>query len=386
MFMLCAVAAFSAALSGACAQSSAEQELPRFSATPTPSVYSAQYSMDALSIRSVTIWDDSSSAIVYYPFFSIPAVDDIILNRILAGMQIPSRSVDAAPAFNPTESAAAKAIEFNLRFEGNPEGKLIVNLTFFERSGYSDDTQFLPFRTVRLDLSAGILISDSQQEAAQPIEPQTAATIAPTAEPRASGANVAITFDDGPSIYTSSLLGVLRANGARATFCVLGNRVSKNKKVVKQAVDQGCEVIGHSWDHASLIKLSEGEIYDELLKTRNAIESVTGVRTRLYRPPYGSTNELVRSVSKNLDMSMVLWSIDTEDWLYKDSDRLYNYILDNVKDGAIILCHDIHQSTVEAMKRIIPELVRRGYNLITISELMDFDNAEPVAGKVYYRK
>jgi peptidoglycan/xylan/chitin deacetylase (PgdA/CDA1 family) len=193
----------------------------------------------------------------------------------------------------------------------------------------------------------------------------------------------ALTFDDGPSKYTPQILDILERNNARATFCVVGNLLGARKDIVARAVSLGCEVIGHSWDHKNLTELTEDEIKAQLLDTASAVEAVTGVRTSIYRPPYGAVNDKLKEVSRELGFALINWSVDPEDWKCRDAVLVHDSIMARVKDKAIVLSHDLYASTAQAMERVIPELLTRGYRLVTVSELLSFthDSLEP--GWVY---
>jgi len=195
---------------------------------------------------------------------------------------------------------------------------------------------------------------------------------------------IALTFDDGPSKYTEQILAALNENGGRATFCVVGNRVGNFEDVLTQIKGQGSQIIGHSWDHKQLTKLTEAEIRKELQKTNTSIYDAAGVEPKMYRPPYGAANDVVKSISKELGMSLINWSVDTEDWKSKNADAVYKSIMKDAKDGSIILCHDLYESTAKAMKRVIPELVKQGYQLVTVEELLSASGKEIEPGKVYF--
>ncbi|MDR1619248.1 MAG: polysaccharide deacetylase family protein [Clostridiales bacterium] len=194
---------------------------------------------------------------------------------------------------------------------------------------------------------------------------------------------IALTFDDGPADYTLELLAILNDNGAKATFCMVGNRMANWKDTLRAVVAQGSEIIGHSWDHKKLTGLSTEQISQELTATNDAIFDATGMRPRFFRPPYGAVNDDVQATAGELGLSMVNWTIDTEDWKTRDADATYNAIMSGVGDKSIILCHDIHAQTIESMRRVIPALVDAGYQLVTISELFDACGVTPVAGKLY---
>ena len=194
---------------------------------------------------------------------------------------------------------------------------------------------------------------------------------------------IALTFDDGPSDYTPSILKLLEENGARGTFCTVGNRVKGYSDTVAQAVAQGCEVIGHSWDHKDLTRLTAQQIRQELKSTNKALKEAAGVEPVIFRPPYGAINDRLKSVAKEEGMALLYWSIDPEDWRTRDADATYKHIMSHVKNGSIILCHDLYKATAKAMERVIPELVEQGYQLVTVSDLLSY-NGGTVPGQVYY--
>jgi peptidoglycan/xylan/chitin deacetylase (PgdA/CDA1 family) len=212
------------------------------------------------------------------------------------------------------------------------------------------------------------------------LEPEgEAAFKTPPTPPEGGGQPIALTFDDGPGEYTDWILNILSENNARATFCVQGGRIAGYAQTAQKAIAQGCEIIGHSWNHKKISRLSSAEIIKDLRDTDDAIYSVTGIRPRMYRPPYGTVNDKLKNVSRDLGLAVLIWSVDPEDWKTRDADAVYNAIMRDVKGGSIIICHDIYQSTAQAMERVIPVLVSCGFELVTVSELLG--EAEP--GRVY---
>jgi peptidoglycan/xylan/chitin deacetylase (PgdA/CDA1 family) len=194
---------------------------------------------------------------------------------------------------------------------------------------------------------------------------------------------IALTFDDGPSKFTPQILDLLERHNARATFFTVGNLLHSRRDIVTRAVSLGCEVSGHSWDHQDLTTLSADEVKKQILDTAAAIHTITGVKTAMFRPPYGSVDEQLRNVSAEIGFAIVNWSIDTLDWHIRDADAVYNVIMREVGDRAIILCHDLYASTVEAMERVIPELLSQGYQLVTVSELLSYAHDSLEAGRLY---
>lgn len=178
---------------------------------------------------------------------------------------------------------------------------------------------------------------------------------------------VALTFDDGPNKYTEQLLDALKEYNCSATFFVLGSMVDKFPVALQRMVLEGHEIGNHTMDHRQLTKLSEKEILKEVEDTQHAIESIVHIYPTLVRPPYGSKNE---TVSRILDYDLILWDLDTRDWASKDTQKIIEVTLNNVRDKDIILMHDIYPTSVQAAIELIPLLQERGYQLVTVSELM----------------
>lgn len=194
---------------------------------------------------------------------------------------------------------------------------------------------------------------------------------------------VALTFDDGPSETTPKILSLLDQYGGRATFFVVGNRLANYNDILVQIAEQGSEIGCHTWSHKKLTELKDSDIEWQITKTTTSIMERTGQQVVLMRPPYGSHNANVRAVSRKLGLSVIFWSLDTEDWRTRSASATYDVIMKNVKSGSIILCHDLHEATGEAMELVIPALVEQGYQLVTVSELLFFlpDGMQP--GRVY---
>ncbi|WP_113704218.1 polysaccharide deacetylase family protein [Nonomuraea lactucae] len=178
---------------------------------------------------------------------------------------------------------------------------------------------------------------------------------------------VALTFDDGPGPYTGALLRHLAARDARATFFVVGQNVVANPGMVRRAAAAGHEIAGHSWSHRDLTRLSGAAIRADLSRTDLAIRGATGVAPSLMRPPYGAVNRRVR---KHTTHPLILWSVDTEDWRYRNSARVARKAIKGTRPGGIVLFHDIHPTTVKAIPRVLKTLSARGYHFVTVSELL----------------
>lgn len=192
---------------------------------------------------------------------------------------------------------------------------------------------------------------------------------------------IALTFDDGPGKYTDTLLNYLEKYNSAATFFVVGSNVEKYADTLARADKLGCEIGNHTWDHVNLTAVSAEQGRDSVEKTSEAVKSVIGKPTYIYRPCFGAYNS---QVLENMLQPAIMWSIDTLDWKTMNAQSTYDNVINNVYDGAIVLMHDIHQPTVEAMSRLIPKLVEDGWQLVTVSELMEYRLGGMENGKAYY--
>lgn len=181
---------------------------------------------------------------------------------------------------------------------------------------------------------------------------------------------IALTFDDGPSIYTDEIIEYLHENDCNGTFFVLGNKVKIYSDIVKKSISYGNEIGNHSYNHKWLIKLSENEILDQINKTQTILKEIAGYTPTILRPTYGSTNNIIKNKT-NLDI--VLWNVDTMDWKYKSVNKIVARATKNLKDGNIILMHDTKYRTLEAIKKIVPILKENNYTCVTISELKEIN-------------
>lgn len=177
---------------------------------------------------------------------------------------------------------------------------------------------------------------------------------------------VALTFDDGPGKRTGELLDALEKYDAHATFFMLGQKVSQYKSEVKKMKDIGCELGGHSYDHANFTKLSPDSIQKQMNTTNDKLVAAAGSKATVMRPPYGAINDTVKA---NVGLPMILWNIDTLDWKTRNAQKTINTVMELVGDGDIILMHDIHSETIDAALELIPKLEDAGYQLVTVSEL-----------------
>ncbi len=193
---------------------------------------------------------------------------------------------------------------------------------------------------------------------------------------------IALTFDDGPSENTKIILKSLKKYHGKATFFVVGNRVHANRKALKAAFDAGCEIGNHSWNHANLGTSSASTIRSQLKRTDAAVKRVTGQKTTVIRPPYGSCSSTLASAATG---PLIIWSIDTLDWKTRNADKVYNEVIGKVRDGDVVLMHDLYDSTAAAAKRIIKKLSEQGYQMVTVSELATCKGQKLNAGQKYFR-
>ena len=190
---------------------------------------------------------------------------------------------------------------------------------------------------------------------------------------------VALTFDDGPhAVYTDQILDILEKNGAVDTFFEVARNLPKAPDAVRRAVDLGCEIGSHSYRHANLGKMDQAAQQADQAAADAIFQEVLGTTPTLLRPPYGSMNKTLKTTCGR---SIVTWSIDTEDWLSKDADKVVASVQNAGNlDGQVILLHSIYGSTVEATEVLVPWLLEQGYQLVTISELIQLrfgDQVEP---------
>lgn len=197
---------------------------------------------------------------------------------------------------------------------------------------------------------------------------------------------IAITFDDGPSIYTNDVMDTFKKYDSSATFFVVGNRLSGNETTLKRMVKEGHEIGNHSWSHPQLTTLGSASLSKELKNTSQKIKSITGKKPVVLRPPYGSCNTQVKQKAKDLDMAVINWSVDTLDWKTRNKTSVANVIMNQADSGEIVLCHDLYYSTAESMKTVVPQLVAKGYDLVTVTELLESEGGKAQPGQVYFNR
>ena len=188
---------------------------------------------------------------------------------------------------------------------------------------------------------------------------------------------LALTFDDGPGPYTGELLDGLAERGVRCTFFLVGSRIGRQPDLVRRMAEEGHQLANHSWDHATL---TTANVESEISSTAQALRDFGGDETYYVRPPYGT---LKTGVAEKLSAPAILWSLDPLDWRYRNTRQVTDTIVGTAQDGDIILLHDIHPTSVAAALRVIDILRERGFEFVTVAELLRRRGVEPVNGQTY---
>lgn len=190
---------------------------------------------------------------------------------------------------------------------------------------------------------------------------------------------VALTFDDGPGVHTNRLLDMLDGQGVKATFFVLGSQVQKHPGSLRRMQMSGHQIGNHSWGHPDLTHIDSAQVQREMINTNTVIQQATGHVPTIARPPYGAVNNEVLAQLAQAGLSSILWSVDTRDWADRDNQIICHRAVAGARAGAIILMHDIHATSVDAVPCIIDGLAKQGYSLVTIRQLL----GATVPGAIY---
>lgn len=197
------------------------------------------------------------------------------------------------------------------------------------------------------------------------------------------GPFIAMTFDDGPhGSQTPRLLKMLKERSIHATFFVVGQCVAQNPEIAKQIVAEGHEIANHSWNHPLLSKMPEGSVREQLQKTHDVVKQTTGVTMSLMRPPFGgfTANQKVWSFG-TWGYKCIMWDVDSNDWQHRSPAKTESTIIANTRSGSIVLCHDIHKTTVDAMESTLDGLIKKGFKFVTVSELLAMHKEGAVKAK-----
>jgi len=192
------------------------------------------------------------------------------------------------------------------------------------------------------------------------------------------GPYIAMTFDDGPSAtLTPKLLDLLAAQHIKVTFFVIGENVAEHPEIVARAAREGHEIGNHSWSHPNFAKMSQESVRSQLQRTDDAIKNATGKRPTLMRPPYGSLTDREKHwIHDEFGYQIILWDVDPYDWKRPGPTVVRNRILKETRPGSIVLSHDIHPGTIEAMPSTLEALEAKGFKLVTVSELIGMATPE----------
>jgi len=234
---------------------------------------------------------------------------------------------------------------------------------------------------IRLSLLAVMLllvlptVASEQNTAATPHAPLPTAGVTEKitfTDVNVDGPYIAMTFDDGPhATNTPKLLEMAAKRHIKLTFFVLGECVEQNPTVLQREVAEGHEIGNHSWSHPNLAKLSDADVRSQLQRTEDIIVKTAGVKPKLIRPPYGELTKRQRIwVNHDFGYKVILWDVDPLDWKRPGPSVVARRIIAGTRPGSIILSHDIHPPTIEAMPQVFDALLTRGFKFVTVSELL----------------
>lgn len=188
---------------------------------------------------------------------------------------------------------------------------------------------------------------------------------------------LAMTFDDGPHpANTPKLLDILKQRNIKGTFFLVGRNVKQYPQIVRRILEEGHEIGNHTWTHASLTSRSDDQIRSEFKMSEEALASVANYRPRLMRPPYGAVNQHIKELANaEFGYKTVLWSVDPQDWRRPGVSVVTSRLVNGAHKGAILLTHDIHAPTITAMPDTLDQLLAKGYQFVTVSQLMNMESA-----------
>lgn len=179
---------------------------------------------------------------------------------------------------------------------------------------------------------------------------------------------IALTFDDGPHpVYTPKLLDGLKERNVKATFFVVGKNIEGREDIIKRMDEEGHLIGNHTYDHVKITGLPEEEACAQITKTSELVKEITGKNTEFVRPPFGAWD---KKLECGFEMFPVLWSIDPLDWTTKNVDVVVQKVLSRAEENSIILLHDYYDSSVEAALKIVDALLERGFEFVTVDELV----------------
>lgn len=286
--------------------------------------------------------------------------------------------------------AAQEAEQLGATFDSvnfRPDGSLVVELDQYAIAAGSEGLVEVIFTSESSAAWLSPFGEAAQAAAASPMPEDASPEPTPASSPSRAAPKrpdcsatpcVAITFDDGPGAHTGKLLDILKEAEVPATFFVLGPNVEMYPDLMQRMIQEGHQVGNHTWSHRQLTQLSDDEIRAEHSKTADAVEAAAGSRPHTMRPPYGAQDETVRkALSGEGGDPLILWDVDTLDWRTRDAASTIRSVKEDSQPGSIVLMHDIHASTVEAVPGVVEALEAKGYTLVTVDQLLATESPAP---------
>ncbi|MFY0741292.1 polysaccharide deacetylase family protein [Solibacillus silvestris] len=293
-----------------------------------------------------------------------------LLNKDLESLKTFAAHIQSEMLKNPAYKEYV--LEKELAFATEPKWRLFKHFAlkndslfiYFNEGEVTKPEAGIPVVEIPLSFINPLLASDFQ------IAMQSENTIIPKSDKGSSQKRIALTFDDGPHPeVTKQILALLEKYNAKATFFMLGSRAQYYPGLVRQVRDSGHEIGNHTWTHPVLTKMSITDIEKEYNSTEEAIIHAIGENSTVFRPPYGAINDDVRNA---IPCKSVNWTIDTLDWKYRDSEKLFPMVKEALHNNAIVLMHDIHQSTADGLEPVLAYLQKEGYEFLSVSEILPY--------------
>jgi peptidoglycan/xylan/chitin deacetylase (PgdA/CDA1 family) len=196
-----------------------------------------------------------------------------------------------------------------------------------------------------------------------------------------NGPYITITFDDGPHpTNTPRLLNILAQRNIKATFFVVGQLAKEHPQIIRRILAEGHEIANHTMTHPTLTRISDDRIRRELGDTHKAIVDIAGYHMRLFRPPGGATNARLKEWFHNeYGYSTILWTVDPQDWKRPGVGVVTSRLVNGARPGAILLCHDLHAPTIDAMPGTLDQLLAKGFKFVTVSQLLNMESSAPAS-------
>ena len=314
---------------------------------------------------------------------------------VWVGEELPDGTISEQPAPDAQDQYAGQADHSTTYIGGQPVSitmpdgeKKAIETAPGETAPQEDAQAAAPDNSGQNAEQTGAQQSDAAAEQSQPAQNESQQAQDPNLV--ASGGRIvdlrkpmiALTYDDGPYAPVGNrIMDTLETHNGRATFFMVGDRVKSYATEVRRMASNGHEVANHTYNHKYLNKLDASSIRSQVTKANDVIEAVSGMRPKLMRLPGGNKNQ---TVLQNVNMPIILWDIDTRDWATKNAQKTIDAVIGKVKDGDIILMHELYSSTADATAAIVPKLAAQGYQFVTVSELAKFKGKTLSDNQIYY--